>query len=118
MEGRTRCSTRFLIGILLVAAGAAMLLENQGVISVGSLWGFWPVVLVAWGVARCIDARSRHQQRSGIWMTLVGLWLLVSIRHWWGLSIGDTWPALLIAFGVMTLWKIFPPAASIHSSQG
>ncbi|MEW6511288.1 MAG: DUF5668 domain-containing protein [Bacteroidota bacterium] len=112
MHERRRFGSQVVIGTLLILAGVALLLENQGLIEVGSIWRYWPLIIVAFGVAKLARARSREEQGSGLWITIIGLWFLVSILHLWDLGFGDTWPALFIAFGVSMLWKSLPPMSS------
>ena len=112
MSDRKYQGDRLVLGLLLVLVGTAMLLDNQVIIDIGSIWRYWPLILVVLGVAKLIESDSRSGQSSGIWLLLLGLWLQVSILGTWGLSFGETWPALLIVFGVSMLWKNLPPLQS------
>jgi hypothetical protein len=112
MTQRARYGSQLVIGWLLILAGAALLLENQGILDIGPIWRFWPLILVAFGAAKVYRARSREEQGSGIWLLLLGLWLLVSIIHLWDLSFRDTWPAVFIVFGASMLWKSLPEMSS------
>ena len=54
---RADTMSRLVIGVTLIAAGILFTLDNFGIISIGSLWHFWPLVLVAVGITK-IFARS------------------------------------------------------------
>lgn len=54
---RADTMSRLVIGVTLIAAGVLFTLDNFGIISIGSLWHFWPLVLVAIGITK-IFARS------------------------------------------------------------
>ena len=54
---RADTMSRLVIGVTLIAAGILFTLDNFGVISIGNLWTFWPLVLVAVGVTKLL-ARS------------------------------------------------------------
>ena len=70
MDARKTFSPHVLIGSFLVLAGGALLLENFGVINIGSVWRFWPLILVGVGIARIWEATSRGEQGLGLWLWL------------------------------------------------
>lgn len=47
-------------GVVLVAIGVLLLLQNFGIFVWGSLWKFWPVILVAVGISMLIPRRDRE----------------------------------------------------------
>ena len=114
MDARKTFSPHVLIGSFLVLAGGALLLENFGVINIGSVWRFWPLILVGVGIARIWEATSRGEQGLGLWLLLLGLWCTVSILHIGGLTFSDTWPAVFIALGVSMLWKSLPGIPTLN----
>src|SRR5271169_5703203 len=44
--------SRLVIGLALIAGGLLFTLDNFGLVDVGDLWRFWPLVLVALGLAK------------------------------------------------------------------
>lgn len=108
MDTRRSFGAHIVIGSFLVLAGAALLLENVGVIDIGPVWQFWPLILIGLGIARMRGASTRNDQGAGLWLILLGLWFAVSIFHIGGLTFHDTWPALFIVIGVSMVWKSLP----------
>ncbi len=117
MEARKSFSPHVLVGSILVLAGGALVLENFGVIDVGPVWRFWPLILIGLGIARIRGASSRRDQGRGLWLFLLGLWFTVSIFHIGGLTFRDTWPAMFIAIGAAMLWKSLPEFPDIHQEK-
>lgn len=117
MARQRRLGSQLVIGTVLIFAGAALLLDNQGILDIGPIWRLWPLLIVGFGVAKLYRAESREEQGSGISMLLLGLWFLVSVLHWWGLTFHDTWPAVFIVFGASMLWKNLPPMSSNELAQ-
>jgi hypothetical protein len=117
MEARRPFSAHILIGSFLVLAGAALLLENSGVIDIGPVWRFWPLILIGLGIARLREATSRREQGIGLWLLLLGLWCTVSILRIGGLTFSDTWPAIFIALGVSMLWKSLPGIPTLKQEE-
>ena len=117
MKSRKLFGAHVLIGSFLVMAGAAFLLENFGMIDIGSVWRFWPLILIGLGIARMREAASRRDQGVGLWLVLLGLWFTVSILRIGGLTFSDTWPAIFIALGVSLLWKSLPEISTVDREQ-
>ena len=117
MEARKSFSAHMLIGSFLVLAGGALLLENFGVIDIGPIWRFWPLILIGLGIIRIREATSRAGQGTGVWLLLLGLWFAVTTLHIGGLTFSDTWPAIFIAIGLSMLWKSLPDFPGLHQEK-
>jgi predicted tellurium resistance membrane protein TerC len=97
------------IGIFLLIVGVALLLENFDILSVGSVWRFWPIIIIAIGLGRLLDAQVAREYQKACWMLFIGGWLFISELHVFGLHYGNSWPILLIGVGIGMLWKSFYP---------
>jgi hypothetical protein len=61
------------------------------------------------------DGHQRHHQNhpahhaaplaNGLWEIFFAGWWYVSFNHIWGLGFGETWPALLVAWGIGMLLR-------------
>src|SRR5206468_6342739 len=103
--------------------GGAMLLQTAGWIHVPAgrliaplmLMLFGALSLVEKGSADVIDAdggtaeasrrRPHHHRRvsGGLWMIGIGVWMLVSQEHFFGLDFHTSWPLLLVLSGLLLL---------------
>jgi predicted membrane protein len=87
-------------GAILMVVGLAFLLDNLGYISIGSLWRFWPMLLVLAGVLNFLYRRRAW----GTLLMLVGILLqlnqLGKIHFGWA----QIWPMALIALGLFVMW--------------
>ena len=95
------------VGILLLGIGALFLLNNLDVFYIGEVWSFWPFLLVALGAQKISQGGSIDQVGSGFWLVFFGLWLYVSIEGIWGFGFEESWPALLIVWGLSMIWRSF-----------
>ncbi len=95
-------SRRYLVGGILVLAGVLLLLMNIGIIAHFSLWKFFPLLIIAGGISRLLEP---YRRAEGFWLLALGLWLQASILQVGGLTFGDTWPAVLVAFGIFLIWQ-------------
>jgi hypothetical protein len=95
------------MGGIFILVGCLLLLQQLDVFYVGSVWHFWPFIIVAVGVTKIVNAAHPMETGAGIWLIFLGLWLFVSIQHVYGLSFQDTWPAMIIALGCSMIWKSY-----------
>ncbi len=95
------------IGFFLLALGLLFLLDKLSVMEVGSIWSFWPFIIVIIGIQKLVTADAIDKVGSGLWMVFIGLWFYVSIEHLWGIGFSESWPALLIAWGIGMIWRSF-----------
>ena len=64
-------------GAIVVAIGCLLLLDNLGIVRFHDIWQYWPVLLVAYGVSRIVDARTPSGYVWGGVSALIGAFLLL-----------------------------------------
>jgi predicted membrane protein len=99
-------SASMIFGLAIVAIGVLFLLDNFGV-PVGNVWGYWPVILIAVGLAKIVDSKDTSARTGGAIVLLVGVIFMADKIHLPFLrdrNLWDLWPLALIAFGFITLW--------------
>jgi len=114
---RPRFSGELVWGILLILAGALFFLDNIRLMHIEPLWRYWPLILVAIGFAKLFQVRALSGIGPGIWWIFLGLWLFVSIHGIYGLDFSNSWPLLVIAWGVSIMWQAMKPRRPAQSSQ-
>jgi hypothetical protein len=107
------------VGVFLLLAGVALMLGKFDFFYTESPWHFWPVIILAAGIGKLIDAEFSWEYRKAIWTLFIGGWLLVSELHLFGLSYHNSWPILLIGVGIGMMWKsIYPNHPHVIKEQG
>lgn len=101
------------VGVFLVAVGSIALLSDFGLDLYGSLWRYWPLILIAIGMTKVMEPRHPGERAEGIWAGIAGLWLLVSTLGIFGLGFGKTWPLILIIAGAHIAWQAVQGPAGI-----
>lgn len=95
---------RFVPAIVLIAVGAVFLLNNLHLLYVRDIFRFWPVALVAWGVAKMVDSRAAGGRLAGGIIFGTGTIFLADTLGYLDVPMRDLWwPVLLIGFGLMML---------------
>ena len=107
-----RAAGRVLLGLLVIAAGAALLLSNLGLLHFEVTYRLWPLILVALGLAKLVE--KGFLRVGGHWLILLGLFLLAGfmeredlIERWWPLAI--VWIGLLISARAVLAPRPKPP---------
>jgi hypothetical protein len=106
-------------GFFLLAVGVVFLLDNFDVLYIGEpVSHFWPLIIIALGLVRIFQAEHPAERRKGFTWLFLGLWLLVSVLHMFGLTFHNSWPLLLIGFGINAIWKAVTPQSEWRISKG
>lgn len=96
---------RAVIGSAFILAGIAMLADRIGLVDVGSVWNYWPLIPI--GVGAIGLAVSRPSEWSGpFWMLMGGIYCAVSYWGLLGLGWATAWPIFLVAAGLVMLVEI------------
>jgi hypothetical protein len=108
-------------GLILLALGAALLLDTTGTFHMQSGHLIAPLVLIVMGAAmtfegsafvctiperdedggRRLRVRRHRVSTGGLWLIWIGVWMIVSQNHLWGLTFATSWPLFLIGMGLM-----------------
>ena len=90
-----------LTGLILIGTGAAFFLDQLGFVRLTDLWRYWPLALVFIGAVRMVDAPNARGVSSGLWTMFIGAWLFGNFEGWFGMEFSNSWPFLLIGWGVI-----------------
>ena len=101
------------MGLTIAGLGVLLLFDQTGLLGWHPSWSIWPFLLIGIGFARFATPRS-DGARDGLWLVVVGGWLLLNELR--VLRFRDSWPLLLVAFGVLHIWKALRPRRARQSS--
>lgn len=104
-------------GVIFVALGTILLLDRFGILYAHDVLRYWPVILIAIGVCNLLKRDCVGSRVGGAILTVVGGVLLLDRLDLWHVRFRDLWPLLLIAVGMLLLWRAIegrrePPAVS------
>src|SRR5690242_11341054 len=93
---RRHDGVRLAFGLAIIALGVLLLLDRVGTIEWAGRSGWWPLFLIAFGLARAAMSTSRGLG-SGVFFALVGVWGL--LNQYGVLDYDRSWPILLVIGG-------------------
>lgn len=96
---------QLVIGLLLLVAGIALLLDNFGIVESHSILRFWPTGLILIGLVSIVQAQRTPGRVAGLFWTFIGVWLLLGNLGVLRLRILDLWPVPVILVGAYMIWQ-------------
>ena len=95
-----RLTGRLVFGLAVIALGAILTLDNLGYVEAGEILRWWPLLPLAYGVARLTGFCCRTSVGVGLMFTAAGVWFLLAELHIIHYSLWGLWPLAMIALGV------------------
>ncbi len=133
-EGQHQMRRRTGWGIALVLMGVVFLADEWGWIDLAALtrgwlmepyglhfWSrAWPLFIVLAGVIRMFSATRATHVVKGALEAAIGFWIFACLQQLWGLTFSNSWPLLLIAFGLRLVFgrPQHPRHCNVHVSKG
>jgi predicted membrane protein len=105
-ETRPRFTPQLVVGLIVIAVGVLMTLDNLQVVDAERYLRFWPGALIVLGVVKIWHSREgMGGSFGGFLFVVIGAWLLLEQTTLVRVSFWEMWPALLVAFGVFLVWQ-------------
>ena len=105
-DAPVRFTPQLVVGLIVIAVGVVMTLDNLQVIDASRYLRFWPGALMILGVVKIWHSRDGMGGAfGGFLFVVIGAWLLLEQTALVHISFWDMWPALLVAFGVFLVWQ-------------
>jgi predicted membrane protein len=101
-DRRERSAAGLVPGLIVAGIGIAFLLHNLNILRIHNIWKFWPLILLAIGFSKLLDARdSGGRTGASVLLIVGGVFLAANL----GLlsQIGMYWPVILIVAGILML---------------
>lgn len=94
-------------GLVLIGIGVAFFLDRHDLFDIYNVWHYWPLVLVVIGINKMIGYPTAKHFSSGLWLVFVGLWIFATFENMFGLTWRNSWPILIILWGVTLVIEPF-----------
>jgi predicted membrane protein len=114
-----RANPGIIPALIVIGVGALFLLNNLNIVYVHDWWRFWPVILIAGGLAKLVDSPFDAGRNNGIVLVAVGGLFLLNTLGFIHLTWADFWPLILIGAGLLMLWsRLYTPVMVTPKSGG
>ena len=98
-----RVTPQIILGLLIVAFGVILTLDNLDYVEAGNILRYWPLLFVAFGLARIAGSDCTSSRISGGLMIVLGLWLTADDLCGVPVDFERWWPMILVAIGALIL---------------
>jgi predicted membrane protein len=100
-----RPTPQLIFGLLIIFLGLLFTLDNLEIIQVHNLFRFWPLILMAVGLAKFFESnRASSMAAAALFFGLGSLFLLRNL-HFIPFSLWHLWPLILVFAGGSILWQ-------------
>jgi multisubunit Na+/H+ antiporter MnhB subunit len=96
---------RLIPAIIVIGIGVLFLLNNLNILYFSEWARYWPVILIAVGLVKLVDANSPGGHVTGAIFIGVGAILLGQTLGYLRVDIQDLWPLFLIGVGLLMLFN-------------
>jgi hypothetical protein len=96
---------RLIPAIIVIGIGVLFLLNNLNIFYFSEWARYWPVILIAIGLVKLVDADSQGGHVTGAVLVAVGAIFLVQTLGYLKADIQDLWPLILIGVGLVMLFN-------------
>ena len=98
-----RISPRLVLGFAVIAVGLLLTLDNLGVLEARYFWRYWPVLLIAGGLAKTVESMRECGRPVGMGLAVIGVVLLIA--NFGLIQVRQLWPLFLLGLGASIVWK-------------
>jgi hypothetical protein len=98
-----RSSPGLIPAIVIIGIGTVLLLSNLHIPYMENWWRYWPVLVIAAGLAKFLDTDHQNGRTVGALIAGAGCLLLLHTMNLIELTWEAFWPAVLIGIGVLML---------------
>jgi hypothetical protein len=98
-----RTSPGIIPAVVIIGIGSLLLLSNLHIVYVENWWRYWPVLIIAAGIAKILDNDRQSGRTFGALVAGAGALLLLNNMNIIELTWEAFWPAVLIGIGVLML---------------
>jgi predicted membrane protein len=93
-------------GAMIFLIGVAFLLDHLGLIHIGSIFSFWPMILVCFGIGHLF---TRSTRAWGLILLAIGAVFQLNNLGIMHMGIADLWPLAIIIAGLFLMWTALKP---------
>jgi predicted membrane protein len=102
---RATLTPKLAVGGILLALGAIFTLDNFGLLDAGSIWEYWPLILIVAGISHVFRPREHGSRTWGYVEIAVGLFFLLRNLGVFWISVWKIWPPVLALAGLHMIWQ-------------
>jgi predicted membrane protein len=102
-----RFTPQALVGVIVIVLGVLFTLDNLNLIDAADYLQYWPAGLVAVGLLKLWQARAGPGIAGGLFLVVLGSWMLLERIVAIQIRLHDVWPLFLVFVGGYLVWKGF-----------
>jgi len=110
LSTKDRHST-LIAGLLIIAFGVLLLLDQEGIVPISHVLRFWPLILIVPGLVKLFQGRTTEERVFGAVLVFFGLLFQFSALGFRHFEFSHLWPLIIIVAGA---WILYSPPRIMH----
>jgi hypothetical protein len=102
---RRPAQNHFIVGVVILALGCILLLDQIGILDAGRIFLFWPLILIYFGYVRFTHTHTLTGRFWGGVLLLLGISFQAEELGFSHVRFDTIWPVLLICAGILLILK-------------
>ncbi len=114
MASEGRYNPALITGVLAIVIGGLVLLDHAGILHVGNIWRFWPLILIIFGLNGFLQKDAKCRRGSTIGAGFMVIWGgILLLANFGVLRWTQLWPIALILIGLLLVWESYRPKSNL-----
>lgn len=109
---------KLVAGAILIALGLIFTLDSLDIVDAGSIWQYWPLILIVVGVGHVARPKEYGSRAWGYLEIAAGLFFLLRNLGVFWISVWKVWPPLLLIGGIYIIWQAMTRHPGTDSGNG
>jgi predicted membrane protein len=117
-KSRVSMTPKLVAGAILIALGLLFTLDTLDIVDAGSIWEYWPLILIFVGVGHVARPKEYGSRTWGCLEIAAGLFFLLRNLGVFWISVWKVWPPLLLIGGIYIIWQAITRRPETEGGEG
>lgn len=106
-DNTARLTPQVILGLVIVGFGLLLTADNLDYVEAGNIIRYWPLILVAFGLAKLLQSDTTSGKVFGGVLIIAGGWTTAEEVFSVSLDLERWWPLILVAVGALIISRAF-----------
>lgn len=106
-DNTARLTPQVILGLVIVGFGLLLTADNLDYVEAGNIIRYWPLMLVAFGLAKLLQSDTTSGKVFGGVLIIAGGWMTAEEVFSVSLDLERWWPLILVAVGALIISRAF-----------
>jgi len=110
-DKKIRATPQLVLGLFILAIGVLFTLDRMGIVEARDFLRFWPLAVIAWGIATIMDSSAAPGRIAGGVLCFIGFMFLMGSLGFLRVTLSTFWPVMIVVLGLVMIYHALSSAA-------